>query len=122
RCRERGFCSPMGEHVSGRLRRLAEELEESGSRLEGTEDFRKLLLQEVDAALRPSVHERRVPSSGTLLEPKRDPATWSSGTELEITGGPAGDLPGSDAGRFADGVSSWVVRATDGTSEGLVSA
>src|SRR5438067_7726404 len=110
----------MGEHVSGRLRRLAEELEESGSRLEGTEDFRKLLLQEVDAALRPSVHERRVPSSGTFLEPKSDPATWSSGTELEITRGSVGDLPLSDARRFADGVSSWVLRRTDGTNEWMV--
>ena len=110
----------MGEHVSGRLRRLAEELEESGSRLEGTEDFRKLLLQEVDVALRPSVHERRVPSSGTFLEPKADPATWSSGTELEITRGSVGDLPLSDARRFADGISSWVLRRTDGTNEWMV--
>src|SRR5439155_24583745 len=110
----------MGEHVSGRLRRLAEELEESGSRLEGTEDFRKLLLMEIDHALRPSVHERRVPSGGTVLEPESDPATWASGTELEITRGPVGDMPLADARRFADGISSWVLRRSDGTTEWMV--
>jgi hypothetical protein len=110
----------MGELVSGRLRRLAEELEESGSRLEGTEGFRKLLLEEVDHALRPTVHERRVPSSGTVLEPASDPATWASGTELEITRGPVGDLPLGDARRFADGVASWVLRRTDGTTEWMI--
>jgi hypothetical protein len=110
----------MGEHVSGRLRRLAEELEESGSRLEGTEAFRKMLLEEVDHALRPSVHERRVPSSGTVLEPTSDPATWASGSDLDITRGSVGDLPLADARRFADGISSWVLRRTDGTTEWMV--
>ena len=110
----------MGAHVSGRLRRLAEELEESGSRLEGTEAFRELLLEEVDHALRPSVHERVVPSSGTVIAPASDPATWASGTELEITRGPVGDMPLADARRFADGISSWVLRGSDGTNEWMV--
>ena len=59
----------MPDPASGRLRRLAEDLEESGLRLEGTEAFRAMLLEEVDHALRPAVHERRAASSGTILEP-----------------------------------------------------
>ena len=46
---------------------------------EGTEAFRAVLLEEVDHALRPPVHERRVVSSGTILEPRSDPATWAAG-------------------------------------------
>jgi len=44
-----------------RLRRLAEELEEAGLLL-GTGAFCELLLEEIDLALRPIVHERRVAS------------------------------------------------------------
>ena len=56
----------MAEAVARRLRRLAEELEENGLRFEGPSRLRELLLEEIDHALRPPVHERRIASSGTF--------------------------------------------------------
>ncbi len=109
----------MPDRVSGRLRRLAEDLEESGLRLEGPEALREMLLEEVDRALRPAVHERRVMSSGTILEPVSDPATWASGTQLDVSRTPL-DQPLSIARRFADGLSSWLVRRTDDHNEWMV--
>ena len=66
---------------------MAEDLEESGLRWEGTDAFRELLVEEIDRALRPAVHERRVASSGTIIEPKSDPAEWASGSLLDIGAG-----------------------------------
>jgi DisA bacterial checkpoint controller nucleotide-binding len=109
----------MPDATAGRLRRLAEELDESGLRLEGTEPSREVLLEEIDHALRPAVHERRDPSGGTILDPASDPATWASGAQLDFTRGPV-DQPLSDARRFADGFSSWLLRRTDGKNEWLV--
>ena len=110
----------MAEHGSARLRRLAEELEENGLRLGGSDAVRRLVMEEIDQALRPPVHERRVASTGTVLEPNSDPATWSSGTQLDITRAPLGAQPLPAARRFADGLSSWLLRRTDATSELIV--
>ena len=81
---------PMTEHGSARLRRLAEELEENGLRLGGSDAVRHQVMEEIDQALRPPVHERRVASTGTVVEPTSDPATWASGTQLDITRTPLG--------------------------------
>jgi hypothetical protein len=110
----------MPDPGAGRRRRLAEELEESGLRGEGPEDFRAMLIEEIDHALRPEVHERRVASSGTVLEPHADPATWATGAQLDITRGPVTRQPLSAIRRFTDGLSSWLVRRTDGTNEWMV--
>jgi hypothetical protein len=79
-----------------------------------------MLLEEIDHALRPTVHERRVASSGTILEPASDPATWTLGTQLEITRKLVGQQPLPAARRFADGLSSWLLRRTDGADEWIV--
>jgi len=100
-----------------RLRRLAEELEEGGLAPSGDGAFQAMLLEEVDLALRPPVHERHVPSSGTILEPGADPDAWSAGTQLDmarVVVDPKA-LPG--ARRFVDGLSSWLVRTTGGGAE-----
>ena len=110
----------MRESSSGRLRRLAEELDESGLRVDGTEAFWAMLLEEIDHALRPPVHERRAASGGTILEPASDPATWEEGTQLGITLKALDQQPLNAARRFADGLSSWLLRRTDGTTEWLV--
>ena len=55
-----------------RLRRLAEELSEVGFTVTGDDRWHQLVLEEIDYALRPPVHERRVPSLGSILEPKAD--------------------------------------------------
>jgi len=105
---------------TARLRRLEEELAESGLVLDGPAALQQLVLEEIDHALRPTVHERRVASSGSFVEPQSDPATWSSGSQLDITRGSTGDLPLEAARRFADGLSSWLVRRTDGGDEWMV--
>jgi len=110
----------MPDAAAPRLRRLAEELEEAGLRLKGTDNVRATLLEEIDLALRPPVHERRVASSGTILEPISDPATWTTGTQLDFTQGPVGEQPLSAARRFADGLSSWLLRRMDGANEWMV--
>ena len=110
----------MPEPSSRRLLRLEEELEESGLRLAGSPAFQAMLVEEIDLALRPPVHERRVASLGTILDPTSSPATWASGTQLEITRQPLNMQPLLAARRFADGLSSWLVRRTDGSSEWLV--
>jgi hypothetical protein len=112
--------SNMPDAAARRLRRLAEELAESGLRLNGSEALRGILLEEIDHALRPDVHERKVASNGTIFEPKSDPATWGALAQLEVTRGPIGEHPLSAARRFADGRSSWIVRRANGTNEWLV--
>lgn len=110
----------MPDTSPGRLRRLAEELEESGLRPEGSDAFRAMVLEEIDAALRPVVHERRVPSSGSVLEPRSEPARWAAGADLQISRAPIGDQPLTAARRFADGLSSWLLRRSEGDDEWLV--
>jgi hypothetical protein len=114
----------MGAHhrpppSEARLRRLAEELEETGLVLEADGPSRRLLLEEIDHALRPAVHERRVPSTGSLLEPANPPEAWEVGTELSIVHGPVSEAA-DDFRRFADGLSSWLVRRLDGPDEWCV--
>ncbi len=79
-----------------------------------------MLVEEIDHALRPAVHERRVASSGTVLEPRSDPTTWASGAQLDITRGAVVRQPLPAIRRFTDGLSSWLVRRTDGTKEWMV--
>jgi Probable sensor domain DACNK/DisA bacterial checkpoint controller nucleotide-binding len=110
----------MAELGSGRRRRLAEELEESGLRLAGSEALREMMVEEIDHALRPTVHEGRVASSGTFLEPRSEPATWAPGTQLDITRTPIGQQPLSAVRRYADGLASWILRRTDGINEWML--
>jgi hypothetical protein len=106
--------------LPGRLRRLGEELAESGLRPEGGRAALSVLVEEIDHALRPPVHERRVSSGGTVLDPMSDPAAWAAGTQLDIFRQPLGEQPLPAARRFADGLSSWLLRRTDGPSEWLI--
>ena len=56
-----------------RLRRLREELIEAGFDPHGDDEWGALVLTELDYALRPHVHERRVPSVGAIIEPTTPP-------------------------------------------------
>jgi hypothetical protein len=76
-----------------------------------------MLLEEVDLALRPPVHERRVPSSGTLLDPTTDPESWGSRTQLDISHTPVVHGPIGAARRFVDGLSSWLLRRSGGQDD-----
>ncbi|MET0578229.1 MAG: diadenylate cyclase, partial [Ilumatobacteraceae bacterium] len=102
-----------------RLRRLVQELAEDGFELDGTDEWRTLLLFELDYALRPKIHERRVPSFGAIVAPTTDPAGWNGSTELTIAHQTLGETPLYAARVFADGLSSWLVRQ-HGTPNELV--
>jgi hypothetical protein len=96
------------------LRRLGEELAEVGLELDGSEPWHAIAVVEIEYALRPAVHERRVPSYGAILAPTADPATWERATELTIECRRVGDTDIDAARRYADGQSSWLIRRTDG--------
>jgi hypothetical protein len=103
----------MRQSDGRRLRRLAEELEEGGlpSSVQGA--FRIMLLEEVDHALRPDVHERHVPSCGTILDPRAAADNWSGQTQLQITRSPVVRQTLTASRRFVDGLSSWLLRHSD---------
>lgn len=96
-----------------RLRRLTEELAEEGLVLDVTTTRDAVLLGELDYALRPAVHERRVPSFGAIVEPLADPSTWDDATDLTVTHRQLDGVPPRHARKFADGLSSWLVRRGD---------
>ncbi len=99
-----------------RRRRLAEELAESGFAFEGEDETVALVLSELDYALRPIVHERRIPSYGSIVEPTVQPALWEELVQLKIS---RRHVPRASSGPrlFADGLSSWVIRRNDGADE-----
>jgi hypothetical protein len=103
-----------------RLRRLAEELHEAGFEADGDDTWFLLVLTELDYALRPPIHERRVPTFGAIVEPSEDPELWSERAELPITRRSSKGYPAAGARRFADGMSSWFVRRRTGDNELLV--
>ncbi len=96
------------------LRRLREELAEVGLQLDGSQRWHDLAAAEIDYALRPAVHERRVPSYGAVIAPTTDRRSWESGTELSWNVRPVGDTTIGAARRYADGQSSWLIRQTEG--------
>jgi hypothetical protein len=99
------------------LPRLAEELEEIGLPPDGSDEFRAVLLEEIDHALRPVAHERRIASSGTIVEPVGDADGWANTTQLEIAVTPVVGHSLTASRRYADGLSSWLLRRTDGRDE-----
>ncbi len=99
-----------------RLSRLVEELSEAGLDLGGDRPWHRPAALELDYALRPAVHERRVPTYGALIAPGRPPATWEADTLLDIELRPVNETPLSATRRYADGRASWLVRHADGTN------
>ena len=106
--------------TSARLRRLREELAEVGLDVDPESDWGALVLAELDYALRPRVHERRVPSVGSILEPTTPEECWELGTRLKVTRRPVESMPLSGARLFADGVASWLIRTMSGHDEWAV--
>lgn len=103
----------MGTHPPPsprRLHRLVEELEEVGLVLDGSEPWHEVAVVEVDYALRPAVHERRVPTYGAIVAPTTDPAVWEDATDLRIARRAVGGTRTSAARTFADGRASWLLR------------
>jgi hypothetical protein len=105
--------------TEGRLRRLAEELVEEGlgSLLDRHGPG---LLEELDYATRPPVHERRTPSYGVIVEPATEPETWTASTTLAVDRLPTSSYGDAQVRRFADGITSWAVRSSAGVDELVV--
>ena len=79
----------------------------------------ELVIDEIDYALRPHVHERRVPSYGSIVEPTTAADAWEQGRADDHA--PADEACRSTGTRlFADGLSSWLVRRLDGDDEWAV--
>jgi DisA bacterial checkpoint controller nucleotide-binding len=100
--------------------RLRDELAEVGFDVDVTTDWGELVIAEVDYALRPHVHERRVPSVGAIIEPTTQPEAWEQGTQLTIITRAVEALPLTGARLFADGLSSWLIRRLTGEDEWAV--
>ncbi|MGA9279216.1 diadenylate cyclase [Ilumatobacter sp.] len=99
--------------LPGRLQRLAEELDEEGlPALDGAPD-RIAALVELAYALRPHLHEGRVPSYGALLPPRSLFAPGFNQPALDTVADliPVHDLDLQFARRFADGITSFAVRS-----------
>jgi len=107
-------------NTGARLRRLREELAEVGLVLVADAEWDTLVITELDYALRPNVHERRVPSVGAIIEPTTPPASWELGTKLTVTRRAVEAMPLSGSRLFADGLSSWLIRRVSGDDEWAV--
>jgi hypothetical protein len=97
----------------GRLRRLREELIEEQLGIVETSSVPELLLDELEYALRPPRHERRVPTYGALVSPTSDRATWSAQAGLPVIREATLLDRSDDVRRYADGLASWVLRIND---------
>ncbi len=102
------------------MRRLGEDLAEAGFQFDGDDAWEAMVLDEVRHAIHPPVHERRVASMGSIIDPRAAPADWSRLTDLEIVERPLVNQPLDWARRFADGLSSWLIRRADGRSSWAV--
>jgi DNA integrity scanning protein DisA with diadenylate cyclase activity len=100
--------------------RLAEELRESGLPRGPDSSVFDLVVEEADHALRPRIHERRVISSGSIINPTSDLSVWSALTGLTIVRTSVGSQLLDDARRFADGLASWLLRRRAGDHEWLM--
>lgn len=108
-------------HVTpGRLRRLAEELAEEHMGIIERSSAPDVLVDELDYALRPPRHERRVPSYGSFVLPTRPTDAWGGHTGLEIVSSGTADVVDDEVRRFADGLTSWTVRTRVGVDSLVV--
>jgi len=78
------------------------------------------LLEELDYALRPPVHERFVPSYGAIIHPTVPPEDWYISTQLTVSRRRTSGYDDPQVRRFADGFSSWAVRGPSGLDEFVV--
>ena len=99
---------------------MGEELEELEPAILATATDRQALLEELAYALRPPIHERRVPSYGAIVEPSTDLHRWAEAAGFEVSRRKVDELSDSVVRRFADGIVSWVVRGPAGVNDLMV--
>ncbi|NNE11089.1 MAG: hypothetical protein HKN41_02465 [Ilumatobacter sp.] len=104
----------------GRLRRLTEELLEEQLGVVERSSKPDVLIDEVDYALRPPRHERRVPSYGSFVLPDHPIEAWHDVTGLDIVTSSTADDLDDAVRRYADGLTSWTVRTPGGVDSLVV--
>jgi hypothetical protein len=110
-----------GRHVTpGRLRRLTEELLEERLGVVERSSMPDVLVDELDYAMRPPRHERRIPSYGAFVLPSQPIDSWSDQTSLEIVTSSTADAVDDEVRRYADGITSWTVRTGGGVDQLVV--
>ncbi|MFP5322896.1 MAG: diadenylate cyclase [Acidimicrobiia bacterium] len=106
--------------TSARRRRLLEELAEEGLGFVAEGGADDVVLEELDHALRPPVHEQRVPTYGVIIAPGVPPEQWSARTNLAVSVRPTGGYGDDQVRRFADGSASWAIRLDTGLDQFVV--
>jgi hypothetical protein len=97
-----------------RLRRLVEELDEEGVTLAGDAADVAAVAEELDYALHPPRHERRIPAYGAIALPSRPVSEWAAVTGLDIAVNATPHRTDDEVRRYADGLVSWAVRDRGG--------
>lgn len=110
----------MTTRTPGRIGRLAEELDEVDPTILSAAQEPLALLEELDYALRPAIHERRIPSYGAFVEPVAPLPTWVEAAGFDVSRRRVDDLHDATVRRFADGIVSWVVRNGEGVNDLVV--
>ncbi|MCU0260181.1 MAG: DNA integrity scanning protein DisA nucleotide-binding domain protein [Ilumatobacteraceae bacterium] len=103
----------------GRIARLRDELADEVLPDLDLLDPIDLVLDELDYALRPPVHEGRTPTYGSFVAPATPPHTWAAPTTLTVTVREASERADDDTRKYADGRASFAVRTEAGV-EGLI--
>ena len=111
---------PSADAEAGRVRRLREELDELDPSILVSLPDPEPVLEELAYAIRPRVHERRVPSYGAIVRPTLTSKRWAEGTRISVAHRRVEDLADSAVRRFADGVTSFVVRGASGVNDLVV--
>jgi hypothetical protein len=104
----------------GRLRRLTEELVEEQLGVIERSSVPDVLVDELDYALRPPRHERRVPSYGSFVLPERPVESWREQTGLSVVTSSTADELDDAVRRYADGLTSWTIRTANGVDSLVV--
>lgn len=104
----------------GRLRRLTEELIEEQLGVIERSSIPDVLVDEIDYALRPPRHERRVPSYGAFVLPNTRTDEWRASTGLNIVTSSTTEDLDDDVRRYADGLTSWTIRTANGVDSLVV--
>lgn len=73
-----------------------------------------VVLDEVDYALRPPRHERRLPTYGAIVLPTVTVEGWTATTGLHAEVSATATRDDHDVRRYADGLASWTLRSTEG--------
>lgn len=99
---------------AARLRRLREELVDEAPGVMDPSSEGEAILDELDYALRPARHERRLPTYGSIVLPTVDVEGWSAITGLHAELSRTTTRHDDDVRRYADGLTSWTVRSPSG--------